>query len=513
MSAQAAHSQATVDEAPAAAPAQVVIGYDCRRMSAQFALEAGQVLAAAGIKAYVFEHLCPTPELSYAVRELGAQAGIMITASHNPPEYNGYKLYGPDGGQILPEVASAITHEIASINDVFGIASLPRTDAEKRGLLVWLGRDLDERYYEAVVSEVVQPHISLAERAELRVVYSPLHGTGNLPVQEVLKRAGYSNVFLVASQEQPDGEFPTVKSPNPEEPEAFVLALQQAREVGADVVLATDPDADRVGVAALDEAGDYHLFTGNQTGGLLLDFLIGQREWADRVGDNAIVLKTIVTSDLGAAVARAHGIAVEDTLTGFKYIGDKIRLYEENGEKQFFFGYEESYGYLISPTVRDKDAVQSCLAIAEMAAYYKQQGRTLLQALQNLYERVGYFREELMSVTLPGVQGLDTIQAIMRHLRVNSIAVEGLSVAAVEDYQTGWRSVGEQQERLTLPSSDVLKYVFENGTWLAVRPSGTEPKIKFYLGSQGRDLADCETQLLHMRTSVKKILDSAQTPD
>lgn len=491
---------------------QVVIGYDCRRMSAEFALEAGRVLAAAGLRAYVFEHLCPTPELSYAVRELGAQAGIMITASHNPPEYNGYKLYGPDGGQILPDVAAAITDEIANINDVFGIASLPRNDAQSGGMLVWLGRELDERYYEAVVREVVQPRISSAERTGLKIVYSPLHGTGSLPVQEVLKRAGYANVFVVASQEQPDGEFPTVKSPNPEESEAFDLALQLAREVTADVVLATDPDADRVGVAVRDGVGEYHLLTGNQTGGLLLDFLIHQREWTGRLAQNSIVLKTIVTSDLGAVVAKAHGIAVEDTLTGFKYIGDRIRVYEEDGQKQFFFGYEESYGYLISPMVRDKDAVQSCLAIAEMAAYHKHKGRTLLEALQDLYERVGYFREELMSVTLPGVQGLDTIQAIMRHLRQNRVAVEGLSLTAVEDYQTGLRTVAEQQERLTLPISDVLKYVFDNGTWLAVRPSGTEPKIKFYLGAQGRDLADCEAQLLRMRTAVNQILNYAHAP-
>lgn len=491
---------------------KVAIGYDCRRMSAEFALEAGRVLSAQGIEAAIFEHLCPTPELSFAVRQLRADAGIMITASHNPPEYNGYKVYGSDGGQILPDAADALTKEIASIENLFEIPLLSKVEAEQAGFITWLGQPMDAEYHTQVLRAIRLSTVTEEHRKGLRLVYTPLHGTGNVPVREVLTRAGYTGLTLVEAQTAPDGEFPTVKSPNPEEPAAFALALETARLVNADIALATDPDADRVGVAVRDETGNYTLLTGNQTGGLLLDFLLRQKKQSAVLPASPIVFKTIVTSDLGAVVAEEYGVAVEDTLTGFKYIGERIHHYEETGEKQFLFGYEESYGYLLSPMVRDKDAVQSCLAIAEMAAHYKSSGKTLLQALDELYRRVGYFQEELISATMPGAEGLETIQTLMRRLRKDSLPSD-LVMTYVEDYELGYRTMSASgaRETLTLPKANVLKYVFEDGSWLAVRPSGTEPKIKFYLGAKGHDLPHCTQQLARLRETTKQVLASAQT--
>lgn len=527
-------------------PHKVVIGYDCRRMSWEFALEAGRVLAAQGIEAGIFEHLCPTPELSFAVRTLQADAGIMITASHNPPEYNGYKVYGRDGGQILPDVADALIKEVTSIERVFEIPLVSRPEGEAAGLITWLGNALDEHYYAQVLEAIRFPEVADADRDALKLVYSPLHGTGNVPVREVLTRAGYTGLTMVASQSEPDGEFSTVKSPNPEEPAAFALALETARSVGADIALATDPDADRVGVAVRDRGGEYILLTGNQTGGLLLDFLLKLRNQSGNLPANAIVFKTIVTSDLGAVVAKEYNVAVEDTLTGFKYIGERILHYEESGAKQFLFGYEESYGYLLSAMVRDKDAVQSCLAVAEMAAYYKASGKTLLDALDDLFGRVGYFQEELVSATMPGERGLETIQEVMDDLRqLGPATASDLTLRYVEDYQTRLRTMiltktgagsaadrvpakgGETglagvdlesqpvarvgfgsgpAEKLTLPKSNVLKYVFQDGSWLAVRPSGTEPKIKFYLGAKGQSRNQCQSQLEKLKAAVNQAL-------
>ncbi|MCF8566406.1 phospho-sugar mutase [Alicyclobacillus tolerans] len=490
----------------------VAIGYDCRRMSYEFALETGLVLAASGVKAYVFEHLCPTPELSYAVRHLQAAAGVMITASHNPPEYNGYKVYDSEGCQLLPDAAARLTEHIRSVEDLFRIGVSTQVEAESSGLLEFVGRELDELYFREVLEAVRSSQVTDEQRRALKLVYTPLHGTGNVPVRTVLERAGYSHCLVEPSQEKPDGEFSTVKSPNPEEPAAFERSLQLARQVQADLVLATDPDADRVGVAVRDAQGDYQLLTGNQTGGLLIDFLLEQAVSERRLPANGIVFKTIVTSDLGAAAARARGVAVEDTLTGFKYIGGRIADYEKTQEKQFLFGYEESYGYLISPIVRDKDAVQSCLLIAEMAASYKAQGKNLLDALSNLFSRYGYFKEELVSASLPGEEGMARIQEIMSLLRAEGPRVDALKLAAVEDYtalirtwQPGSPRAGEV-ESIVLPSADVLKYVFDGGAWLAIRPSGTEPKIKFYLGARANSSDECEGQLVRLREGVNRIL-------
>jgi phosphoglucomutase len=486
----------------------VVIGYDCRRMSREFAEEVGLVLAAAGVKAYVFEHLCPTPELSFAVRHLGAAGGVMITASHNPPEYNGYKVYGPDGGQILPDVAEQVMAHIAEIEDVFRIDIADKAQAIADGRFVFVGEAIDELYYRRVVETMSMKSLSAADRARLRVVYTPLHGTGNIPVQRALSDAGYTDLHIVESQEAPDGEFPTVKSPNPEEHAAFEKAIDLSRALVADIALGTDPDADRVGVAVRDRDGEYVLLTGNQTGGLLVDFYLSQLAAAGALPENAVVFKTIVTSELGAEVARTYGVASEDTLTGFKYIGERIKHYETTGEKQFVFGYEESYGYLASPFVRDKDAVQICLLIAEMAAYYKRQGLTLLDALERLYEKVGYFEEKLISVTLPGVDGLAKIGQMMVDLRENGMTVDHLSLSAVEDYLTRVKTFVEsgQTEALLLPQADVLKYVFEGGAWMAIRPSGTEPKIKVYLGGRGSSKIQCTAALKHMQRAADAYL-------
>lgn len=488
----------------------VVIGYDCRRKSTEFAREVGLVLAAAGVRAYVYEHLCPTPELSFAVRHLRAAAGVMITASHNPPEYNGYKVYDTHGCQVLPDEAAQITEYIANIQDLFQIPVADESEASNRSLFTWVGAEIDELYYDRVVNDVVVPDVTEDDRRTLTVVYTPLHGTGNIPVRTTLQRAGYRDVRVVPSQALPDGEFSTVKSPNPEETEAFTIALRLAKESEADVVLGTDPDADRVGVAARNVDGSYTLLTGNQTGGLLIDFLLRVRSSAGRLPADAFVCKTIVTSELGAEVARRYGVTVIDTLTGFKFIGEQIQRHEELGDMTFLFGYEESYGYLISPFVRDKDAVQSCLLIAEMAAWYKRQGLTLMEALEQLFERVGYFQEALISVTMPGEDGLQRIRQVMSRLRTEGLRIEDMTIAVVEDYELrqACRHTAEGTEvtPITLPQADVLKYLFADGSWLAIRPSGTEPKIKVYIGAKSPEEQDCQRIIERLRGLVRTML-------
>ncbi len=496
---------------PDAAKRSVVVGYDCRRMSTEFALEVGLVMAEAGIRAHVFTHLCPTPELSFAVRELGASTGVMITASHNPPEYNGYKVYGSDGCQVLPDAASDITSLIESISDIFAVPVMGKDEAEAKGLLAWVSSEIDHRYCDRVMREIRIHGVTDEQRADVRVVYTPLHGTGYIPVKTVLGEMGYKQAYIVPEQAEPDGEFRTVKSPNPEEHDALKLAIEAARRQNADVVMGTDPDADRVGVAVRTATGEYRLLSGNQTGGLLLDFLLKQRKTEGKMPMNPIVFKTIVTSELGAAIARRHSVAVEDTLTGFKYIGERIGHYERTGEKTFLFGYEESYGYLISPFVRDKDAVQSCLLIAEMAAWYKSRGLTLADGLEQLFSEVGWYAEQLISVTMPGADGVAKIQAAINGLREQPIEVDGLVLTAVEDYETRMRKARSNSnsdwssEPLHLPQSDVIRYLFEGGSWLAVRPSGTEPKMKIYLGAKAATKDGCEEILQSLNHAVQRL--------
>ncbi len=496
---------------PDAAKRSVVVGYDCRRMSTEFALEVGLVMAAAGVRAHVFTHLCPTPELSFAVRELGASAGVMITASHNPPEYNGYKVYGPDGCQVLPDAATDITSLIESISDIFAVPVMQKEEAEAKGLLAWVSSEVDHRYCDRVMREIRIHGVTDEQRANVRVVYTPLHGTGYIPVKTVLGEMGYKQAYIVPEQAEPDGEFRTVKSPNPEEHDALKLAIEAARRQNADVVMGTDPDADRVGVAVRTATGEYRLLSGNQTGGLLLDFLLKQRKTEGKMPMNPIVFKTIVTSELGAAIARRHSVAVEDTLTGFKFIGERIGHYERTGEKTFLFGYEESYGYLISPFVRDKDAVQSCLLIAEMAAWYKSRGLTLADGLEQLFSEVGWYAEQLISVTMPGADGVTKIEAAMNGLREQPIEVDGLVLTAVEDYETRMRKARSNansdwsSEPLHLPQSDVIRYIFEGGSFLAVRPSGTEPKMKIYLGAKAATKDGCDAILQSLNHAVQRL--------
>jgi phosphoglucomutase len=475
--------------------AGVAIAYDSRHMSPEFAQEAGLVLAHNGIKAYVFEELRPTPELSFAVRHLGATAGIVITASHNPPEYNGYKVYWSDGAQIATELADAVTAEIENVTDELSVQAMNLEEAEANNLFQWIGADLDEAYQKELRTLALQPN---EQNRDFKVVYTPLHGTGNKPVRRILKDMGFENVSVVPQQELPDPNFSTVKSPNPEEHEAFTLAIKLAEKQGADLIMGTDPDTDRVGVVVRNSEGQFAVLTGNELGALLVDYILSQRNQQGTIPPNGVVIKTIVTSEMGAAVAAQYGIPTLDTLTGFKYIGEKIKQFRETGEKTFLFGYEESYGYLIGDFCRDKDAVQACMMAAEMAAYYQKQGKSLYEALIELFEKVGFYKEDLASLTLKGVDGVQKINAMMDQLRQNPPKQIGsLQVTEMRDYEKG---LGD------LPSSNVLKFFLSDESWFAARPSGTEPKIKFYFGVKGSSLEDAQTRIEKLKTVVMDLV-------
>jgi phosphoglucomutase len=482
----------------------IVIGYDCRRKSSDFAVAAGLVMAAAGVKAYVFPYLCPTPELSFTVRHLHAAAGVMITASHNPPAYNGYKVYGADGGQLLPEAANEVRDRMVDSTELFDIPTTSLEVAQEAGLFTWVDSSIRETYVERVTSEVTFASVTKEARKALRIVYTPLHGTGSIPVHSVLKMAGYEEVYYVQEQMEPDGEFSTVKSPNPEESEALDIGIQLAKRVEADLVLGTDPDADRVGIAVRDINGEYKLFTGNQVGAILTNFVLAERQKQGNLPENGVVYKTIVTSELGREVAASYGVKTFDTLTGFKYIGEQITKGEQTGETSFLVGYEESYGYLLSPIVRDKDAVQSVLAIVEMAAFERSNGRSLIDTLEGLYQKFGWHKETLLSVTLPGADGMVQMGRIMSRLREQPLHSANQSLIAVEDYLSRERKEYVNYEEnlvtpLTLPKADVLKFFYQDGTWVAIRPSGTEPKLKAYLAVKGNDESECssKTSMFH----------------
>lgn len=481
----------------------VVIAYDSRRMSPEFALEAALVLAGNGVKAYLFESLRPTPELSFAVRHLGATAGIVITASHNPPEYNGYKAYGSDGGQLVPEAAERLMAKIASVT-LQDVVRTDRASAEASGRLVWLGRDVDDAYVAAVIGASPNPGLvaqAAAEGVSVSVVFTPLHGAGNLPVRAALKGAGFTDVTVVPEQELPDPEFSTVKSPNPEEREAFALAIALAEKTGAELLLGTDPDCDRVGAVVKNASGEYVVLTGNQTGAILAEYLLGSFTARGAMPPNPVVVKTIVTSELGAVVAKHYGAEVLNTLTGFKYIGEKMTAFERTGEHSFVFGYEESYGYLAGTYARDKDAVVASLLTAEAAVYYKRQGLTLYDVLQRLYARHGYYLEGLQSRTLKGKDGLELMRGLMDDWRANPPAsAAGLAVTRRLDYL---------EDVHGLPLENVLKFVLEDGSWFCLRPSGTEPKIKMYFAVKGEDAADAAAKLGALTTDVMSRVDAA----
>lgn len=477
----------------------VAIAYDSRNMSPEFANEAALCLAANGIKAYIFESLRPTPELSFALRHLGCAAGINITASHNPPEYNGYKVYWEDGAQITPPHDSGIMDEVQKVTDYDQVLTMDKEAAIAQNKYQVIGREVDDAYMEELKKQVLHMDAIQAEGSNLKIVYSPLHGTGNLPARRILKELGFENVYVVPEQELPDGNFPTVSYPNPEADEAFTLGLELAEKAGADLVLATDPDADRLGVRVKDKDGVYHTLTGNMSGCLLADYEIGQRKALKGLPEDGVLIKTIVTTNLANAIARGYGIQLIEVLTGFKFIGQQILGFEQGKKGEYLFGFEESYGCLIGTYARDKDAIVAVMALCEAAAYYKTQGKTLWDAMVDLYEKYGYYKDDIQSITLKGIEGLEKIQNIMNLLRQEPPAqIGGYKVIAARDYQKG---VGE------LPKSNVLYYEMADDTWVCVRPSGTEPKVKFYYGIKGSSLEDAEEKSSKLGQAVLAMVD------
>jgi phosphoglucomutase len=476
----------------------VAIAYDSRRMSPEFADEAALCLAANGIKAYVFESLRPTPELSFTVRQLGCIAGINVTASHNPPEYNGYKVYWEDGAQITPPHDTGIMAEVKAVTDYATVKTMDKDAAVAAGLYEVIGAAIDDAYMEQLLKQVKNPEAIKAVAKELKIVYTPLHGTGNIPARRVLKELGFENVYVVPQQELPDGEFPTVSYPNPEAAEAFELALQLAKEKDADLVLATDPDADRLGVYVKDtKSGNYIPLTGNMSGCLLAEYEISQIKEKTGLPEDGVLVKTIVTSNLADAIANYYGVKLVEVLTGFKFIGQQILGFEQSGKGTYLFGFEESYGCLIGTHARDKDAIVATMALCEAAAYYKTKNMTLWDAMIAMYEKYGYYKDGVQSITLKGIEGLAKIQEILNTLRNNTpTEIAGYKVLSVRDYKLNTirnMETGEVTET-GLPQSNVLYYDLPDGAWLCVRPSGTEPKVKFYYGVKGTSLEDADAK-------------------
>ena len=490
----------------------VAIAYDSRHMSPEFAEEAALCLAANGIKAYIFETLRPTPELSFAVRHLGCVAGINVTASHNPPEYNGYKVYWEDGAQITPPHDSGIMGEVKAISDWNTVKTMDKDEAVKAGLFEVIGKEVDDAYMAELKKQVIHMDAIQAEGKNLKIVYSPLHGTGNIPARRILKELGFENVYVVKEQELPDGDFPTVSYPNPEAAEAFELGLKLAKEVDADLVLATDPDADRLGVRVKDKNGEYHDLTGNMSGCLLANYEISQRKAVNgSLPEDGALIKTIVTTNLADAIAKGYGVKLIEVLTGFKFIGQQILGFENSGKGTYLFGFEESYGCLIGTYARDKDAIVATMALCEAAAYYKTQGKTLWDAMIEMYEQFGYYKDDIKAVTMKGIEGLQKIQEIMTSLRQNPPAeFAGHKVIAVRDYKEDTIKNLETGEVTAtgLPNSNVLYYELTNDAWVCVRPSGTEPKVKFYYGVKGTSLEDADEKSAVMGKAVLAMVDS-----
>ena len=490
----------------------VAIAYDSRRMSPEFADVAALCLAANGIKAYVFESLRPTPELSYAVRKLGCTAGINITASHNPPEYNGYKVYWEDGAQITPPHDTGIMAEVKKVTDYAAVKTMELEDAKKAGLYQVIGADIDDPYIAELKKLVLHQDCIDKVGAELKIVYTPLHGTGNIPVRRVLKELGFQNVYVVPEQELPDGDFPTVSYPNPEAAEAFELGLALGKKVDADLILATDPDADRLGVYVKDsKTGEYHSLTGNMSGCLIGDYVIGQRKALKGLPADGAFIRSIVSTNMADAIAKYYGIELIEVLTGFKFIGQKILEFEKTGKGTYLFGMEESYGCLTGTYARDKDAIVASMTLCEAAAYYKTKNMTLWDAMLAMYERYGYYKDDVTSITLKGIEGLAKIQSIMDTLRANAPAEIGkYQVTAIRDYKKDTiTDVNTGAVKPTgLPSSNVLYYELTDDAWVCVRPSGTEPKVKFYLGVKGTSLDDAEKKSQELSAAVHTMIDA-----
>lgn len=481
----------------------IVIAHDNRRFSAEFALETARVMAGNGIKAYLFESLRTTPELSFAVRELKASGGVVITASHNPPAYNGYKVYGSDGAQLMPEKADLVVEAVNAVTSFEEIRHMDEAEASKQGLLTWIGESVDRLYFDRVKALAIRPEVY---SHPMNIVYTPLHGTGGYAITTVLKELGVSDLILVDEQMVTDPEFTTAPKPNPEELKAFDLALEYGKRHDAELLIATDPDCDRVGIVVRNEAGEYVPLNGNQTGALLLEYMLSSKS---PLPENAVIIKTIVTSDFGAAVARSHGVTVMETLTGFKFIGDRIKTFEADGTHTYLMGYEESYGYLIETFVRDKDAVSAVMMLVEMAKYYKMQGRPLLDVLDGLFMKHGYYRDGVQNITMTGKEGLEKMGALMAELRKNPLKHAGnFEIESVTDVQNGTmlNFYSGDVQTVDLPSSNVLKYVLPGGDWFAVRPSGTEPKIKIYYSVRSTNGAGADERLKSLMEAVGEIV-------
>ena len=489
----------------------VAIAYDSRRMSPEFADEAARTLAANGIMAYKFESLRPTPELSFAVRELGCIAGINVTASHNPPEYNGYKVYWEDGAQFTPPHDKGVTEEVLAIEDLSSVKTMTASDAKAAGLYKVIGAEIDDKYIANVKAQVVNQEAIDKMQDSIKIVYTPLHGTGNIPVRRVLKEIGFEHVYVVPQQELPDGEFPTVSYPNPEAAEAFTLGLGMAKELDADLVLATDPDADRLGVYVKDsKSGQYIPLTGNMSGSLLCEYVLSQKAAKNQIPEDGEVVKSIVTTNLVDAVAAGYDCKLVECLTGFKWIGQQILKEENTGKGHYMFGLEESYGCLIGTYARDKDAVSASVALCEAAAYYKTKGMTLWDAMVAMYEKYGYYKDAVQSIGLKGIEGLAKIKNIMDTLRNNTpVEVGGYKVVSARDYQLDTiKDMATGEVKSTgLPASNVLYYDMNDGAWLCVRPSGTEPKIKFYYGIKGTSIEDADAKSAEFGKAVQAMVD------
>lgn len=488
----------------------IAIAYDSRNMSPEFAKETALCMAGNGIKAYLFDSLRPTPELSFALRQLGCIAGVVITASHNPAEYNGYKVYWEDGAQITYPKDEEIITEVNRVTDYVSVKSITEEEAKQKGLLEYIGKEMDDRYMEALKQLVLSKDAIKNQAKSLKIVYTPLHGTGNIPVRRILKELGFEQVWVVKEQELPDGNFTTVPYPNPEDKKAFELALKFAKEVDADLILATDPDADRLGIYAKDsKTGEYKSFTGNMSGALILEYELSRRKELKSLPKNGAIVTTIVSGKMAKEIAKAYDVTLIETLTGFKYIGEQIKLFEQKKNYEFLFGYEESYGCLVGTHARDKDAIVAVMALCEAAAYYKEKGMDLCEQMNHLYETYGYYKEELVTVTLKGQDGAKKIQSMMEQIRKNPPTNIGdYQVEEFRDYKEGTRkNMADGTKKETgLPKSNVLYFQLEQGAWCCVRPSGTEPKIKFYIGVRGESLEGASTSLQALTEAVKNMM-------
>lgn len=489
----------------------VAIAYDSRNMSKEFADQAASVLAANGVKVFLYPSLRPTPMLSFTVRHLEADAGIVITASHNPKEYNGYKVYGNDGGQITDEAAKEILSYIDAADIFEDVKVMALEKAEKEGKLEYITEEVDKAYYHQVETLCIRKDLIKEKASELKIIYTPIHGSGNIPVRTMLNKLGFTNVAVVKEQELPDGNFPTAPYPNPEDKRVFELAIEMAKETAPDLIFGTDPDCDRIGVVVKESADSYKVLTGNQVGILLSDYILNARKEMGTLSEQDTIVKTIVTSDMVKPIATHYGTQVMDVLTGFKYIGEKIKEFLETGANNFVFGYEESYGYLSGDFVRDKDAVIASVLIAEMALYYRTQGRNLYEALEDLFKQYGYYREDLVSIQMEGKDGQEKIQAIISNLRENAPKeVGGIRVVRVEDYKLSkaYNVLEGEEEAIFLPTSNVMKFILEDGSWFVVRPSGTEPKMKIYVSIIGQDEKDATNKVENFKKQVLELVEN-----